>query len=291
MDKKITYYNDKTSLTKTAWFHVDMDGLDVIFQGFGKKYSGGVDEFYITAVENSLSFFKKKNITATYFLIAKDLNEPGKLSSIKKIVKCGHKIACHGYNHRSLTSLSSKEKYLEIVEAKERIEEALGIKCLGFRAPRYHIDLESFDLMSETGYKYDTSIYPNHKYHEWFPEAHIQKEPFLLFKEKSFYEVPLPYVIPMLPPFHASYIFYLRSFYFKTVLYFFRQYSNCLTYLFHLTDFATPHNIKCGLKLNIFTNNFYSKSTKLNFLEKLTDHISHHFLITTTEDYLEHLSG
>ncbi len=269
-----------------AWFHVDMDGLDVIYQGFGKIFKEKKDDFYITAIENSLSFFKQQGIIATYFLIAKDLDDSQKIPHIKRIIDSGHNIACHGYYHKPLCKLSKNDKCLEIIESKKKIEETLGVKCLGFRAPRYSIDIDSFNILQQVDYKYDSSIYPNRRFRVKLAKKELPREPFILFPDSFFFEVPLPYTYPLLPPFHASYVFYLRSIYFKINLKIFRKYCNYLTFLFHLTDFATPQQMEQGLKLKIFTNSFFSKKSKFLFLERLINYIGRYYSFTTTEDYL-----
>src|SRR5262245_52410157 len=144
-----------------AWFHVDMDGLDAIYRAHNQAYSSGRDEFYTSAVANSIRFFDEQGITATYFLIAKDLDDSAKREAVQQIVAAGHNIASHTVNHRYLMSLSSAEKREEIFASKARIEDALGTQVTGFRAPGYRIDYESLELVGEAGYRYDSSIFPN----------------------------------------------------------------------------------------------------------------------------------
>jgi peptidoglycan/xylan/chitin deacetylase (PgdA/CDA1 family) len=236
-----------------------MDGLDAIYQGHGTAYSCERDEFYISAVDNSLAFFEDEQVTATYFLIARDLEDPAKRDAVGRIVRAGHHIACHGLNHRYLNRISRAEKYEEIVSGKKKIEDALGVACLGFRAPGYSVDYESLEILRDAGYRYDSSIFPDHSFKKRLGMQRLFAEPFLLFPEDGFAEIPMPYVGPLLPPFHPCYAFYLSRFYFKACLNAFKKNHNYLTMLFHLTDFATPQKLNQGLRLNIFTNNFFSK--------------------------------
>src|SRR5262245_7037331 len=80
---------------KKAWCHVDMDGLDAIYHAHGQVYSGPRDDFYLSAVENSIRFFGQQGITATYFLIARDLDDPVKRAAVNEVVAAGHHIASH----------------------------------------------------------------------------------------------------------------------------------------------------------------------------------------------------
>jgi hypothetical protein len=106
--------------SKKVWFHLDMDGLDVVYQEHGFTYQKERDKFYISAVESSLTFFENEGITATYFLIAKDLDNPEKRQAVQHILSSGHNVACHGFRHRYLHDMTSVEKREEIVSAKKR---------------------------------------------------------------------------------------------------------------------------------------------------------------------------
>ncbi|NIW80009.1 MAG: polysaccharide deacetylase family protein, partial [Calditrichae bacterium] len=76
----------------------------------GYSYAGRQDQFYLSAVENSLEFFEEEEIRATYFVIAKDLEDNVKRKAIMSIVKNGHHIASHGLEHLYLNQIPQKEK-------------------------------------------------------------------------------------------------------------------------------------------------------------------------------------
>jgi carbamoyltransferase len=268
------------------WFHVDMDGLDAIFQGHGHVYGEPRDDFYVSAVDSSLRFFEERDARATYFVIARDLDRPDKRRAIEQIVSAGHYVACHGLNHKYLNRISSAEKREEIISGKKKIEDALGVPVYGFRAPGYSIDLESLRILRDAGYLYDSSIFPNYEFRNRLGLERLHPEPFLMFPEDGFFELPMPYNGPWLPPFHPCYAFYLSRFYFRRSLEAFRKRHSYCTLLFHLTDFAAPQKLRKGLLLDIFTNNFVSASKKLRFLNKLMKPVEKHFTVTTSEELL-----
>ncbi len=269
-----------------AWFHVDMDGLDAIYQGHGLPYNLARDDFYTSAVDNSLSFFAQQGVMATYFLIARDLDDPHKRPAIERVVDAGHRIASHSLNHKYLYKITSDQKREEIFASKQKIEDTLGVACEGFRAPGYSIDTESLHMLSEAGYRYDSSVYPNYAFRKRLGINRLFPEPFALFPENNFFEIPMPSLGLGLPPFHPCYAFYLSRWYSHLALRAFRKRFNYLTYLFHFTDFADPQPHNHGIKLNVFTNNYFSRDCKLRFLAKLVKPIRDHFEITTTEEFL-----
>jgi carbamoyltransferase len=274
------------AVSKKMWLHVDMDGLDAIYAGHGHVYRGSSDEFYLSAVDNSLRLFEEEDVRATYFTIARDLDNPDKRRAIERVVGAGHNVACHSLNHKYLNRISSSEKREEIAGGKKKIEDALGVECRGFRAPGYSIDFESLQILRESGYLYDSSIFPSYEFKNRLGLERLLPEPFLMFPEDGFFEVPMPFTGPWLPPFHPCYAFYLSRIYFQLSLNAFRKRHNYCTLLFHLTDFAAPQKLGHGLQLDVYTNNFFSSRSKLGFLKKLLGPARESFSFTTTEDFL-----
>ncbi len=263
-----------------------MDGLDAIYRGRGRVYSGERDDFYLSAVDNSLAFFAQEGIRATYFLIAADLDHPEKAAAIRRVAQAGHEIACHGLRHRYLNRISADEKREEIVAGKQKIEDALAMRCEGFRAPGYSIDYESLEVLREAGYRYDSSVFPTYAFRKRLGIQRLFPEPFLLSPGDGFFEIPLPVAGPGLPPFHPCYSFYLGRAYYNYCLEAFAKRHNYLTLLFHLTDFAERQALGGGLRTEVFTNNFYSGKSKLAFLRRLVHRARERFSFSNTSEFL-----
>ena len=101
------------------------------------------------------------NIKATFFILGWIAEK--KPEVVQLIHAGGHEIATHGYSHRSLTELSPEEFKAEIEKSLERLEKITGQKVIGFRAPNYSINPDTiwaFNVLSEMGIKYDSSIFP-----------------------------------------------------------------------------------------------------------------------------------
>ncbi|MFQ5698650.1 MAG: carbamoyltransferase C-terminal domain-containing protein [Myxococcota bacterium] len=266
---------------------MDTDGLATIHRGHGRSWQRDRDPFFESAAENSLELFSRAGIEATYFVIASDLDDLHKRRSLEAIVAAGHRVACHGLHHRYLDRISTAHKREEIVDARKKIEDALGAPCLGFRAPGFAIDRESLTLLAEAGYRYDSSIFPSFALREKLGLQRLFREPFEVLPGRGLIEVPMPYVGPGLPMFHPCYAFYLRRPYFRWALRRFAARQRHLTLLFHFTDFATPQPDISGLRMALFTNNLFSRTRKLAFCERLVRDVREHFSPTTTEAFLE----
>ncbi len=277
---------NKAVVNKKVWFHVDMDGLDAIYQAHGRAWRGGRDDFYLSAVDNSLAFFEREGIRATYFLIAGNLDDPPKREALGRVVRAGHRIASHGFEHRYLIQSDAPTRRREIFDSRKKIEDDLGVACEGFRAPGYSIDFDSLELLRDAGYRYDSTAFPSYEFRNRLGLQRIFPEPFALFPEDQFLEIPLPMIGPWMPPFHPCYAFYLSRAYYRLGLRSFRKRYNYLTLLFHLTDFAEKQGRGQGFRLDLFTNNFFSGRAKLGFLRDLVAPLRGEFQFTTTEDFL-----
>jgi len=70
-----------------------------------------------------------------------------------------HEVACHSYSHPDLTKLSLDEKELELIRCVEILYNITGEYPSGFRAPYNKIDSETFSLLKQHGFLYDSSMF------------------------------------------------------------------------------------------------------------------------------------
>ena len=119
-----------------------------------------------------LDLLNRKGISATFFCLGwiaehhKDL--------IRQIHESGHEIACHGYAHRAIYRQSRQEFREDVTRAKGILEDIIGDKILGYRAPTYSITgktLWALDILEELGFRYDSSIFPIYHDNYGIPDA------------------------------------------------------------------------------------------------------------------------
>jgi peptidoglycan/xylan/chitin deacetylase (PgdA/CDA1 family) len=83
---------------------------------------------------------------------------------IREIERRGHEIACHGYDHRLVYSMTPEQFREDVLVSKRILEDAVGKSVIGYRAPSYSItekSLWALDILGEEGYRYDSSISPS----------------------------------------------------------------------------------------------------------------------------------
>jgi polysaccharide deacetylase family protein (PEP-CTERM system associated) len=108
-----------------------------------------------------LDLFDYYNAKATFFVLGWVAERFPEL--VREINSNGHEVACHGYSHQLVYEQSLRVFYDETRKSKAILEDILGKPVTGYRAASYSITRESLwalDVLSELGFKYDSSIFP-----------------------------------------------------------------------------------------------------------------------------------
>ncbi len=114
--------------------------------------------------QNILNFFelwkncenKELNVKATFFVLGWIAERYPQL--IRKIHEAGHEVASHGYNHNLCSKESREEFRSDVTEAKKRLEDIIGVRIYGYRAPSFSISDEYIQILKECEYGYDSSF-------------------------------------------------------------------------------------------------------------------------------------
>lgn len=98
---------------------------------------------------------------ATFFVLGRLVKKYPAL--LQTIIAQGHEIASHGYDHIPLTERTYAETVIDMRKAKDSLEQCTGQQVTGYRAPCFSITEANewaFTALSETGHRYDSSVYP-----------------------------------------------------------------------------------------------------------------------------------
>lgn len=82
---------------------------------------------------------------------------------VRDIHARGHELACHSYWHRPIYSLTPEVFREDLRQAVDTIQQASGVRVVGYRAPTWSItkrSLWALDILAEEGFAYDSSIFP-----------------------------------------------------------------------------------------------------------------------------------
>jgi polysaccharide deacetylase family protein (PEP-CTERM system associated) len=123
-------------------------------------------------IEEMLTIIDSHNVKVTFFWLGW-LAERHK-NLVRKCKKAGHEIASHGYAHILAYKAGEKAFKYDITRAKVILEDIIGEPIRGFRSPGFGITKSSpwaFDVIAETGYQYDSSIFPASREHGGISDA------------------------------------------------------------------------------------------------------------------------
>jgi polysaccharide deacetylase family protein (PEP-CTERM system associated) len=121
-----------------------------------------------------LDVFDAANATSTFFFLGwVGERLPG---LVKETHERGHEVACHGYAHQLVHTQTAESFSQDIKRAKSILEDAIGDRVCGYRAPGFSITRETpwaFDCIAEAGYEYDASVFPGSHGHGGISGAQI----------------------------------------------------------------------------------------------------------------------
>lgn len=113
--------------------------------------------------EKILSALDKRGLKGTFFCVGWLAEHHPQV--IKWIAEGGHHLGCHSYQHELATRFTREQFKEDIYKAKCLIEDVTGCEVNAFRVPSFsitHDNLWAFDVLTELGFKYDSSVFPSH---------------------------------------------------------------------------------------------------------------------------------
>lgn len=149
--------------TRLAAVSVDLDELHNYFHIHGLAAPSGAagSLVYDVALDRLECLADELAIPLTLFAVGSDLERPAAATRLRRLAERGFEIANHTLDHRyDLTRLDRDEQRRQIALGAQRIVAATGFRPVGFRAPGYTITDAVFELLSELGVRYDSSVFP-----------------------------------------------------------------------------------------------------------------------------------
>ncbi|MDU1905719.1 MAG: polysaccharide deacetylase family protein [Dysgonomonas sp.] len=220
-------------------------------------------------LNNILDVLDKKKVKGTFFCLGYLAREYKNV--IKLIHSRGHEIACHSDMHRWIIEMTPEEFSYDTKIAIQSLEDLLGEKVVGYRAPAFSITektLWALEILSEYGIEYDSSIFPAARSFGGFPSFTSIEPCTIVYKNIRLKEFP----IPITTIFNKK-IAYSGGGYFRLLPYSKISQIMCksrysMTY-FHLRDFDTVQ--KKELNLRYFKSYYGIKGAYKKWLQMMDD--------------------
>lgn len=167
------------------YFHVSA------FEPYIRKSDWDKQECRVEANTNRLlDLYAKHNVKATFFILGWVAERYPAL--IKRIVREGHELASHGYDHVRVIHQKPDEFRQDVIKTKNILEDISGIEVKGYRAASYSIkkdNLWALEVLAETGHLYSSSIYPVK--HDLYGIPDAPRFSYRPFGENGILEIPI----------------------------------------------------------------------------------------------------
>lgn len=161
---------------------------------------------YDVALERLDRWAEKHSLPLTLFAVGRDLERPAAASALRTLSEDGHEIGNHSLDHFYDLTRQPKSVMVEQVRGCiERVEAAVGRAPIGFRAPGYVTTHTLYEVLSEAGVEYSSSVFPCPWYYapklaaiglkaaRGKPSASLVDDPRVLLAPSAPYRVGKPY--------------------------------------------------------------------------------------------------
>ena len=139
-----------------------------------------------------LTLLSDARVHATMFVLGKFAEKfPG---VVREIHAQGHEIASHGYGHIEIFKQSRKEFGADIQRSKDLLEQIIGERIKGYRAPDFSIvphTLWALETLAQADFDYDSSIFPIQHARYGIPNWPINPVRVNVGKERTITEFPI----------------------------------------------------------------------------------------------------
>ena len=140
------------SVDVESWVHRPVFNIPLVAQT--KELDGG---HVLRSTKIILEIFKRYGTKATFFVLGTVAEWYPEL--IEDMNKDGHEIGIHGYTHKRLCH-HTRESFDEEIRKTISILNSMGVQPRGYRAPTFSSAEFLYEILSENGISYDSSIIP-----------------------------------------------------------------------------------------------------------------------------------
>jgi polysaccharide deacetylase family protein (PEP-CTERM system associated) len=144
----------------------------------------------VSNTERVLDILESANTCATFFVLGWVAERFPEI--VRRISAAGHEVASHGYAHQPVHSQTRDEFRNDVRRAKQLLEDCTGKAVGGYRAPTFsitHAQWWAYEILSEEGHIYSSSIYPIS--HDLYGMPAAPTGPFRPLPDRSFLEIPI----------------------------------------------------------------------------------------------------
>ena len=112
---------------------------------------------------------------------------------VREIDRRGHEVASHGFGHELCSRMSQETLARDLIESRQILEDIIGKRVWGYRAPSFSIDDRILEQIAAAGYCYDSS-YNSFALHGRYGKIDFSSYPrsgIAIQRAPDFYELPV----------------------------------------------------------------------------------------------------
>ncbi len=133
------------SIDVEDWYHLDYFDRDEC----------DTEKSLLDGLEVYVELVKSLSIPSSFFVLG-EIAET-KIEFFRNLVKLGHDIGSHGWNHIRPMAMDLDEFRADLDRSMEVMKRINGQQPFGYRAPCFSLDRERLDIVRECGFAYDSS--------------------------------------------------------------------------------------------------------------------------------------
>jgi polysaccharide deacetylase family protein (PEP-CTERM system associated) len=127
------------------WYHLD----------YFDRHECDTNNSLLDGLDVYVDLLESLSLPSSFFVLGEIAES--KIDFFKGLVKSGHDVGSHGWNHIRPMTLGIDEFRADLHRSRDVMREINGERGFGYRAPCFSLDRERLDIVRDSGFAYDSS--------------------------------------------------------------------------------------------------------------------------------------
>ena len=127
------------------WYHLD----------YFDRHECDTNNSLLDGLDVYVDLLGSLSLPSSFFVLGEIAEN--KINFFKGLVKSGHDVGSHGWNHIRPMTLGIDEFRADLHRSRDVMKEINGERGFGYRAPCFSLDRERLDIVKDSGFAYDSS--------------------------------------------------------------------------------------------------------------------------------------
>ena len=127
------------------WYHLD----------YFDRHECDIENSLLDGLDVYVELLDSLSLPSSFFVLGEIAER--KVNFFKDLIKAGHDVGSHGWNHIRPMTLSIDEFRADLYRSMDIMKEINGERGFGYRAPCFSLDRERLDIVRDSGFAYDSS--------------------------------------------------------------------------------------------------------------------------------------